>query len=253
MMSMEFKRVTLENIEEEHICCAISDKKGETCVASKKAWLKERLKEGLVFEKLDVRGKVFIEYLPAEYAWVPVDADGYYYIDCLWVSGQYKGQGYSSQLLEHCIAEARANGKKGLVILSSKKKMPFLSDGSYLKHKGFVTADTAAPYSELMALPFEDGTPLPRFLECAKTGETDEKGWVLYYTAQCPHTSKYVPILAEYARTQGIEIKTVKLESREAARRAPSPFTTYSLFYDGKFVTNEILSEKSFEKYRKKV
>ena len=40
MMSMEFKRVTLENIEEEHICCAISDKKGETCVASKKAWLK---------------------------------------------------------------------------------------------------------------------------------------------------------------------------------------------------------------------
>ncbi len=68
MMSMEFKRVTLENIEEEHICCAISDKKGETCVASKKAWLKERLKEGLVFEKLDVRGKVFIEYLPAEYA-----------------------------------------------------------------------------------------------------------------------------------------------------------------------------------------
>ncbi len=131
--------------------------------------------------------------------------------------------------------------------------MPFLSDGSYLKHKGFVTADTAAPYFELMALPFEDGTPLPRFLECAKTGETDEKGWVLYYTAQCPHTSKYVPILAEYARTQGIEIKTVKLESREAARRAPSPFTTYSLFYDGKFVTNEILSEKSFEKYRKKV
>lgn len=99
MMSMEFKRVTLENIEEEHICCAISDKKGETCVASKKAWLKERLKEGLVFEKLDVRGKVFIEYLPAEYAWVPVDADGYYYIDCLWVSGQYKGQCSSSWLL----------------------------------------------------------------------------------------------------------------------------------------------------------
>ena len=51
-MSVDFKRVTLDNIEEEHICCAISDKKGETCVASKKAWLKERMKEGLVFEKL---------------------------------------------------------------------------------------------------------------------------------------------------------------------------------------------------------
>ena len=252
-MSVDFKRVTLDNIEEEHICCAISDKKGETCVASKKAWLKERMKEGLVFEKLEVRVKVFIEYLPAEYAWAPIDADGYYYIDCLWVSGQFKGQGYSNRLLEHCIAEARVKGKKGLVALSSKKKMPFLSDGAYLKHKGFVEADTAAPYYELLALPFGEGTALPRFLECAKTGEIDEKGWVLYYTAQCPHTAKYVPILTEYAGNQGIQIKAVKLETREDARQSPSPFTTYAVFYDGKFVTNEILSEKSFEKYRKKV
>ena len=155
--------------------------------------------------------------------------------------------------MEHCIAEARAKGKKGLVALSSKKKMPFLSDGAYLKHKGFVEADTAAPYYELLALPFEEGTALPRFLECAKTGEIDEKGWVLYYTAQCPHTAKYVPILTEYAGNQGIQIKAVKLETREDARQSPSPFTTYAVFYDGKFVTNEILSEKSFEKYRKKV
>ncbi|MEG0902552.1 MAG: GNAT family N-acetyltransferase, partial [Clostridia bacterium] len=32
--------VTLENLEKEHICCAISDKKGECCVSSKKQWLK---------------------------------------------------------------------------------------------------------------------------------------------------------------------------------------------------------------------
>ena len=249
---MDLIRVTRDNLETEHICCAISN--NQDCqVLSKKAWLRDRLDEGLVFLKGNVRGKCFIEYIPAEYAWAPIEAAGYMMIDCLWVSGQFKGQGYSNRLLEHCIAEARAKGKKGLVALSSKKKMPFLSDGAYLKHKGFVEADTAAPYYELLALPFEEGTALPRFLECAKTGEIDEKGWVLYYTAQCPHTAKYVPILTEYAGNQGIQIKAVKLETREDARQSPSPFTTYAVFYDGKFVTNEILSEKSFEKYRKKV
>lgn len=46
-------------------------------VASKKAWLSERLQDGLVFLKSAERGKCFIEYIPAEYAWCPVEADGY--------------------------------------------------------------------------------------------------------------------------------------------------------------------------------
>ncbi|MEG1015280.1 MAG: GNAT family N-acetyltransferase, partial [Clostridia bacterium] len=53
---MEIIEVTAENLGTEHICCAISDKKGETCVASKKAWMRERFADGLVFKKLDVRG-----------------------------------------------------------------------------------------------------------------------------------------------------------------------------------------------------
>ena len=90
---MELIQITEENLEREHICCAISNNK-DCQVKSKKAWLAERLAEGLVFLKGNVRGKCFIEYIPAEYAWAPIDADGYYYIDCLWVSGQFKGQGY---------------------------------------------------------------------------------------------------------------------------------------------------------------
>ncbi|MFA5659105.1 MAG: GNAT family N-acetyltransferase, partial [Oscillospiraceae bacterium] len=62
---MAFITLNKDNIDSEHICCAISDKKGESCVSSKKAWLKKRLDDGLVFTKLDERGKVFIEYIPA--------------------------------------------------------------------------------------------------------------------------------------------------------------------------------------------
>ena len=102
-------------------------------VASKKAWLAERFDEGLVFLKSVERGKCFIEYIPAENAWIPIDADGYMYIDCLWVSGSFKGHGYSTDLLEACIKDSRAKGRKGLCILSSAKKKPLLADPKFLK------------------------------------------------------------------------------------------------------------------------
>ena len=165
---MELKRVNLDNLEQEHICCAISEKKGKLLSPQKKQWLRQRMKEGLVFLKLDERGKVFIEYLPAEAAWAPVEAPGYLYIDCFWVSGKYKGKGYGDALLEECIADGKAQGKKGLVVLSTKKKMPFLSDPGYLKYKGFIVADTCEPYYELLYLPFEEGAQVPKFCHSVK-------------------------------------------------------------------------------------
>lgn len=39
-----------------------------------------------------------------------------------------------------------------------------------------------------------------------------------------------------------------KLETGEEARNAPTPFTTYGLFVDGRFLTNRILDEKAFHK-----
>ena len=61
---MEYIRVTKENLEKEHICCAISNNK-DIQVSSKKAWLADRFDEGLVFLKSVERGKCFIEYIPA--------------------------------------------------------------------------------------------------------------------------------------------------------------------------------------------
>ncbi len=137
---MDYIRITDDNIEKEHICCAMSGKQG----VIKKEWLKQRFKEGLVFCRSTERGKCFIEYIPAENAWVPIQADGYFYIDCLWVSGSLKGHGYSDDLLEECIRDAKEQGRKGLCILSSEgRKREFLSDPKYLAYKGFAVADTS--------------------------------------------------------------------------------------------------------------
>lgn len=249
---MQLIKITQENLETEHICCAIANNK-DCQVMSKKSWIKARLDEGLVFLKYNVRGKCFIEYIPAEYAWIPIEAEGYMYIDCLWVSGQFKGHGYSTLLLDECIKDSKSKGKKGLVALSSPKKMGFLADPKYLRYRGFQTTDTANPYFELMYLPFNEVADKPHFKAHIK--QIDKKamqnGFVLYYTSQCPFTAKYVPLLGDIAQKRNIDFQVVYIATAEQAQNAPSPFTTFSLFYNGEFITHEILSEKKFEKILK--
>ena len=69
--TMEIITITADNIDSEHICCAVSDKKDSTGANAKKSWMKDRFQDGLVFRRLDARGKVFIEYIPAEKACIP--------------------------------------------------------------------------------------------------------------------------------------------------------------------------------------
>ena len=252
---MEYIRVTKDNLEKEHICCAISNNK-DIQVSSKKAWLADRFDEGLVFLKSTERGKCFIEYMPAENAWVPIDADGYMYIDCLWVSGSLKGHGYSTDLLDACIADSKEKGMKGLCILAASKKKPFLADPKFLKYKGFAVADEADNGIQLWYLPFEESgvsqgdrsTDSPAFKACAKHPHIDEKGYVLYYTSQCPFNAKYVPILEKTAEENGIPFHAIHIENREDAQNAPTPVTNYALFYDGEYVTNEQMNDKKFLK-----
>ena len=54
---MEYIRVTSENIDKEHICCAISNDK-DIQVISKKAWLRERFEDRSCFFEKHRTGKV---------------------------------------------------------------------------------------------------------------------------------------------------------------------------------------------------
>lgn len=244
---MEIVRLTKENLVNDHICCAISNNR-DIQVSSKKAWLSERFDDGLVFLKSTERGKCFIEFIPAENAWNPISAEGYMYIDCMWVSGSLKGHGYASELLAACISDSKSKGKQGLCILSSTKKKPFLADPGFLRHKGFSVCDEAENGIQLWYLPFSDNAPLPRFKDCARSPRIDEAGFVLYYTSQCPFNAKYVPILEQTAREQGVPFRAVHLQSKEEAQNAPTPITTYALFRDGAYLTNEQMNDKRFLK-----
>lgn len=131
---MDYVYVTKENIEQEHICCAISSN-SDVQVRSKKDWLCDRFDDGLVFIKSSVRGKCFIEYIPAKNAWIPLDAKNFMYIDCLWVSGSLKGHGYSSELLNMCIEDSKKKGWMEFVSYLVKRKCRILPILNFLRIK----------------------------------------------------------------------------------------------------------------------
>ena len=68
------------------------------------------------------------------------------------------------------------------------------------------------------------------------------EGLVVYYTDQCSVTGYYVhQELKEIEQKYNIPVQHHKISNREAAQTAPCAFTTYSAFYNGQFITHEII------------
>jgi len=239
---VSYIKLTKENIEDEHICCAISDKKCKDSYALKKAWLKEAFDEGYNFLRLDERAKVFVEYGPAEKAWIPINAQNYMNVGCFWVSGRYKKNGHGNALLNQVIEESKSKNMDGLVTVVGKKKFHFMSDTKWLKKMGFEVCDTTESGFILLVLKFNENGVNPSFKSSVKNYEgLDQEGIVVYYTNRCPYSEYHVNVsLAETAEKRGLDIKRVKLETLTEAQSAPTPATIFSLFYNGAFVTTDI-------------
>ncbi len=243
--SMEFIKLTKDNIETEHICCAISDKKSKVGYAAKKKWLAGRLDQGYVFLKLNERAKVFMEYCPSEIAFLPIDAPNFVTINCFWVSGKYKRHGYGKALLNQCIADARQNGRDGLVVLAGDKKKPFMSDGKFFKQMGFTRCDESDPYFELLYLPLRDDVNAPKFKSQVKMEEQKSyEGIRVYYSNTCPYMNYYVEDQKQVANSLGVQYEAILIDSVEDVKQLTVPVTIFSLHYEGRFITQELMAKK---------
>ena len=109
-------------------------------------------------------------------------------------------------------------------------------------------SDEAENGIQLWYLPFKTDANKPKFRECAKHPYIEEKGYVLFYTSQCPFNAKYVPVLEQTAKENGILFRAIHIDSRDKAQSAPTPITNYALFHDGEYVTNEQMNDKKFLK-----
>ena len=211
-MESEFINLTAENIGEEHLCCIIRSKKPHPGVEAKRSWLSGQLKEGHVFRKLNEKGCCFIEYAHLEKAWVPITGDNFYYIYCLWVDGKLKGKGYGRELMEYCIADAREKGKSGICMLGAKKQKNWLSNQAFAKKYGFETVDVT------------------------------DNGYIY----------EKIEDIRQYCESDNIPVSLILVDSLQKAKELPCVFNNWGAFYQGQFITVNLLDVPSVQKILKK-
>ena len=245
-MNADYINLTPENLAHEHLCCIIRSRKPHPGVEAKRQWLSERLQEGHVFRKLNAKATVFIEYAPLETAWVPVLGENYFYIYCLWVSGECKGKGYGRELMEFCLADARQKGKSGVCMLGSEKQKAWLSDQSFAKKYGFQVADTTENGYELLALSF-DGTT-PKFALNAKAMKIDDPTLTIYYDLHCPFIPQRIEMIQTYCETNGVPLSLVQVDTLQKAKALPCAFNNWAVFYRGNFITVNLLDPAAIDR-----
>ena len=246
---MEFVNVTPDNLAEEHLCCVIRSKKPHEGVTAKRQWLADRLEEGHVFRKLDAKATVFIEYAPLETAWVPVLGDNYFYLYCLWVLGDYKGKGYGKQLMDYCLADAKAQGKSGICMLGAKKQKSFLSDQSFAQKYGFNVVDTTDYGYALLALSL-DGTT-PKFAPGVKEGRIDRPELTIYHDAQCPFIGQSIARTRQFCEQNNVPLSLIHVDTLQKAKELPCVFNNWAVFYQGKFQTVNVLDLATLQRILK--
>lgn len=244
-MDNDFINLTTENLADEHLCCIIR-KKSHPGVDAKRQWLSERLKEGHVFRKLKEKAIVFIEYAPLETAWVPITGDNYYYVYCLWTTGNYRGKGYGKQLMEYCMADAKEKSKSGICMLGAKKQKAWLTDQAFAKNFGFEVVDSTDDGYELLALSF-DGTT-PKFTESAKTNKIESKELTIYYDMQCPYVNQSVETVKQYCKENDVPVSLIQVDSLQKAKDLPCVFNNWGVFYKGNFETVNLLLDVEYLK-----
>lgn len=100
-----------------------------------------------------------------------------------------------------------------------------------------------------MYLKLNSKDTVPQFLESARNAVSEDNGgFKVYYSNQCPYMNYYIDLQSKIAEKQGYIYEKVLIDNKDKAIKNPSPFTIYSLFYKGEFITQEIGTQKKFQK-----
>lgn len=243
------RNVTASNVDKSGFFCYMSKPKAPG-YRQKLAWLKERFAEGMqirILHETGGRDVAFIEYIPGESAWRAVQAPGYLVIHCLWVVGKGKGKGYGTQLVQDCIAEARTQGKYGVVMLSSDRT--WLAGKKLFLMNGFTQIDQAPPSFQLLVYRFGDA-PLPNLpQDWERRQAAFGDGLTVVRSGQCPYIENATNDLLRSAAALGIPARVEELNSAvEVQRRAPCAYGVFSVIYNGKLLSYIYLTRADLEK-----
>jgi hypothetical protein len=236
--------------------CGTKNIKHEGC-RRKAEWFKKRQTEGMRYKVLYSveKGTVgLIEYIPGEYAWRAVEADGYMVIHCLCIFYKpYREKGVASKMIDACIKDAIKEKRQGVAVVTRKGAW-MVSKDLFVK-KGFEVVDKAEPDFELLAKKIKKDAPAPKFKgNWDKVLEKYNKGLTILWSDQCPYIAKSVNEIRETIKKKyGITAKIVEIKDHERAQEAPSPYANFSLIYNGELLAFHPISKKRFMNIMDKV
>ncbi len=252
MADLKIIDVNQKNIAEYAPACFLNPKNEGYQIKLK--WLKKHFSEGLKIKHLYLEKEKkcagFIEYVPGEYAWRTVDAKGYMFIHCMWISpNKHKRKGYGSLLIKECIKDAKKCGKYGVAVVTSEGS--FMAGKDLFLKNGFKSAASVKPSFELMVKTLKK-RPLPKFKDWKKQ-LVKYKGWNVIYSNQCPWVARSIKDLGEIAKKKGLKLKVTELKNAKQAQNSPSVYGgVFNLVKDGKLLVDHYISNTRFLNILKK-
>lgn len=245
MENIKLIDVTPENATEHTLFCIKNLK--DPGFKNKHQWFNKRYEEGLRMKILkDPSGNLtgFIEYIPANMAWRPVDAPGYMFIHCIMVyPSKYTHQGNGSLLINICEEDAEFGKLSGVCVMTSKGA--WMADKQLFEKNGYYVVETKGRF-DLLVKKFDENAPDPKLKDWLAQ-QAQYQGWHLIYADQCPWHDKSVHAIQKTAEANGISINVRKIQTAEEAKLAPSGFGVFSLIHDGKLLEDHYISETRFK------
>ncbi len=236
--------VTPDNHLQETLFCAKNPK--DPGYREKLKWLAKEQQNGLrlsILKKGD-RNVGFIEWMPAERAWRPIDAPGYLFVQCIMVAKKSdRQQGAASLLIDHVCQAARDQKKKGVAVMTSKGTW-MADEGVFLKN-GFTPLDRSGRF-ELYAITFHRGAGGgPRFMDWTVC-TVDYPEWTLLYANQCPWHVKAAAALRDCAAGYGIDLFVHEVTDPQEAQTMPGGSGTFALLHRREVLADHYISTTRF-------
>ena len=244
MDKIRLEKVGPDNVAECGIGCLTSP--GNQGYQPKVEWLRKRFAEGLrflLFRDEKSRPIAFLEYVPGEYAWRPVDAKGWLFVHCLWVYAQgQKIGGLGGRLIQACLEEARKAKAIGVTAMVSDG--PWMAGREVFLKNGFEQIAQADRF-QMVVHRLRKGAE-PRFRDIGGNA-AKYQGLNIVFSAQCPMLTKSVSDLSEMAAEFGLKLKVTVLKSAREAQNAPSYYGVFSLIWNGRLLADHYVSKGRFK------
>ncbi len=164
MSKITFIDVTPENVNDHGFFCIKNTKAVE--FEMKKEWFEKSYAEGLRIKIMlnEAEKQIgYIEFVPAENAWRPINAPGFMFIQCMFMySNKDKNIGNGSLLVQTVEKEAKKLKLKGVCTMTSKGT--FMADKRLFEKNGYTQTEKLDRF-ELMTKKIDKNSPDPKFID----------------------------------------------------------------------------------------